>query len=91
VSVTVRRWWSGVLGVVRGCACFPRDARSLSVSRFLVIVGVDDMWGDDREEAGGGSRSNERRENGRDVGREKRDCRGEGREGQWVVRGRRCR
>ena len=48
--------------MVRRCACFPRDARSLSVSRFLVIVGVDDMWGDDREEAGGRSRSNERRE-----------------------------
>ena len=39
--------------MVRRCACFPRDARSLSVSRFLAIVGVDDMWGDDREEAGG--------------------------------------
>jgi len=43
-----------VYGVVRRCASFPRDARSLSVSRFLVIVGVDDMWGDACEEAGGG-------------------------------------
>jgi hypothetical protein len=72
---------------VRRCACFPRDARSLSVSRFLVIVGVDDMWGDDREEAGGRSRSNERREDVY-VGREeKMNCRSGGERGQWGVRG----
>jgi hypothetical protein len=74
VSVTVRWWWSGVDGVVRRCACFPRDARSLSVSRFLGIAGVDDMWGDDGEEAVvRGSRSNERRGNRSDgIGSEKK-------------------